>query len=140
MTKYAILVACAVLCLSTACLAQGSMPVGSSGQLGHLSLQESATQRAAEAAGRGAREVRKAEEAKDPAEQKKHWARAQEHFLRSLKIEQNFDALLGLGRADLALGDAAGARSSCREALALKPGSGEAQACVESAEALLAVK
>jgi hypothetical protein len=118
--------------------AQGSIPAGSSRQLGQVSQTEDVTHRAAAAYNRGAREMRKAADAKDPADKKKHYAAAQAQFKKSLDLEQNFDALLGLGQADLALGDNAGARASCRDALGLKPASTEAKACAESAEANLA--
>jgi uncharacterized protein HemY len=49
--------------------------------------------------------MRKAADAKDPADKKKHYAKAQEQFKKSLNLQQNFDALLGLGQVDLALGD-----------------------------------
>jgi hypothetical protein len=118
--------------------AQGSMPVGSSGQLGQMSQTEDVPHRAAAAYNRGARELRKAANAKDPADKKKHYSAAQAHFKKSLDLQQNFDALLGLGQADLALGDNAGARATCRDALILKPASTEAKACADTAEANLA--
>jgi hypothetical protein len=120
--------------------AQGSIPVGSSSQLGHLSQTEDVPHRAAEAYNRGAREMRKAADAKDPADKKKHYTKAQEQFKKSLTLQQSFDALLGLGQADLALGDNEGARVSCHDALSLKPASEEAKACADSAQANLAAK
>ncbi len=125
------------LVLAAAARAQGSMPVGSSAQLGHLAQTEDVPHRAAEAYNRGARELRKAKDAKDPVDKKKHYTAAQEQFKKSLNLQQNFDAALGLGQADLALGDNEGARASCRNALGLNPASAEAKACAESAEANL---
>ncbi|HVR07192.1 MAG TPA: hypothetical protein VMW75_04035 [Thermoanaerobaculia bacterium] len=118
--------------------AQGSVPVGSSSQLGHLSQTEDVPHRAADAYNRGIREMKKAADAKDAADKKKHYAAAQTQFKKSLNLLQNFDALLGLGQADLALGDSEGARASCRDALGLKPASEEAKSCVESAQTNLA--
>jgi len=123
--------------LPVAVRAQGNMPVGSSEQLGHISHQEDAVHRAAEAYNRGAREMRKARDAKDPADQKKHYTAAQAQFKKSLGLAQGFDALLGLGQASLALGDDQGAMTSCSEALALKPNSEEAKACADQAKTRL---
>jgi tetratricopeptide (TPR) repeat protein len=117
--------------------AQGSIPVGSSAQLGHLSQTEDVPHRAAEAYNRGVREMRKAADAKDPADKKKHYTGAQAQFKKSLSLQQNFDALLGLGQVDLALGDNEGAMASCHDALSLKPASVEAKTCAESAQANL---
>lgn len=118
--------------------AQGNMPVGSSAQLGHVSMQEDAAHRAAAAYNRGLREMKKAADAKDAADKKKHYREAQAQFNKSLGLQQNFDALLGLGQADLGLGDNQGAMSSCTEALALKPDNQDAKSCADTAKAKLA--
>ena len=137
--KRSVLIAAAAVAivLPTGARAQGSIPVGSSAQLGHLSQTEDVPHRAAEAYNRGVREMRKAADAKDPADKKKHYSAAQAQFKKSLNLQQNFDALLGLGQADLALGDNEGARVSCHDALSLKPASIEAKACAEDAQANL---
>jgi tetratricopeptide (TPR) repeat protein len=134
----AIIAAAIAIALPIGARAQGSMPVGSSGQLGQMSQTEDVPHRAAAAYNRGAREMRKAANAKDPADKKKHYAAAQDHFKKSLDLQRNFDALLGLGQADLALGDNVGARATCRDALSLKPTSTEAKACADTAEANVA--
>jgi tetratricopeptide (TPR) repeat protein len=118
--------------------AQGNMPAGSAAQLGHVSMQEDASHRAASAYNRGVREMKKAAEAKDAADKKKHYREAQAQFNKSLGLQQNFDALLGLGQADLGLGDNQGAMSSCTEALGLKPDNQDAKSCAETAKANLA--
>jgi tetratricopeptide (TPR) repeat protein len=135
--KLAIVASAIAFVLPAAAGAQGSMPAGSSADLGHVSLQEDAPHRAAEAYNRGSRELRKARGAKDPADQKKHYAAAQAHFKKSLDLQQNFDALLGMGQADLALGDNQGALTSCQQALGLKPGNDDAKSCADSAKAKL---
>lgn len=117
--------------------AQGNMSAGSSAQMGTVSMQEDATHRAAAAYNRGIREMKKAANAKDAADKTKHYKEAQVQFNKSLGLQQNFDALLGLGQADLALGDNQGAMSSCTEALALKPDHADAKACADSAKAKL---
>jgi tetratricopeptide (TPR) repeat protein len=118
--------------------AQGNMPVGSSAQLGHVSMQEDATHRAAAAYNRGLREMKKAADAKDAADKQKHYREAKAQFSKSLGLQQNFDALLGLGQANLALGDNQGAMTSCTEALGLKPDNQDAKSCADSAKAKLA--
>jgi tetratricopeptide (TPR) repeat protein len=123
--------------LPAAAGAQGSMPAGSSSELGHLSQREDVPHRAAEAYNRGIRELKKARDAKDPADQKKHYTAAQGHFRKSLDLLQNFDALLGMGQADLALGDSQGALTSCLQALGLKPNNEEAKSCADTAKAKL---
>jgi len=117
--------------------AQGNMSAGSSAQMGTVTMQEDATHRAAAAYNRGIREMKKAASAKDAADKTKHYKEAQAQFNKSLGLQQNFDALLGLGQADLALGDNQGAMTSCTEALALKADHPEAKACVDSAKAKL---
>ena len=117
--------------------AQGNMSAGSSAQMGTVSMQEDATHRAASAYNRGIREMKKAANAKDAADKTKHYREARAQFNKSLGLQQNFDALLGLGQADLGLGDNQGAMSSCTEALALKPGHPDAKACADSAKAKL---
>jgi len=123
--------------LPVAAHAQGNMSAGSSAQMGTLSLQEDAAHRAASAYNRGSREMKKAANAKDAADKAKHYHEAQAQFHKSLGLQQNFDALLGLGQADLALGDNQGAVTSCTEALALKPDHPDAKACADSAKAKL---
>jgi len=118
--------------------AQGNMPVGSSAQLNHVSMQEDATHRAAAAYNRGLREMKKAADAKDAADKQKHYREAQAQFNKSLGLQQNFDALLGLGQVNFALGDNQGALTSCTEALALKPDNQDAKSCADSAKAKLA--
>lgn len=137
MTQRMIIAFVFALVLPGCALAQGNMPAGSSAQMGTISHQEDPTKRAAEACSRGLREMRKARDAKDPADQRKHYIAAQEQFGRSLKLARTFDALLGLGQASLALGDAQGARSSCMEALGLKADSAEAKGCADQAAAAL---
>jgi tetratricopeptide (TPR) repeat protein len=117
--------------------AQGNMSAGSSAQMGTVSMQEDAAHRAASAYNRGIREMKKAANAKDAADKTKHYREAQVQFNKSLGLQQNFDALLGLGQADLALGDPHGAMTSCTEALALKPDHPDAKACADSARAML---
>jgi Flp pilus assembly protein TadD len=117
--------------------AQGNMSAGSSAQMGTVSMQEDATHRAAAAYNRGIREMKKAAGAKEAADKTKHYKEAQAQFNKSLGLQQNFDALLGLGQADLALGDNQGAMSTCTEALTLKPDHAEAKACADSAKAKL---
>jgi tetratricopeptide (TPR) repeat protein len=135
--KLAIVAVAIAVVLPAAAGAQGSMPAGSSSDLGHLSQREDVPHRAAEAYSRGLRELKKARDAKDPADQKKHYTAAQEHFKKSLALQQNFDALLGMGQADLALGENQGALSSCLQALGLKPGNEEAKSCADTAKAKL---
>jgi tetratricopeptide (TPR) repeat protein len=127
-----------VALLSPGAGGQGSMPVGPSAQLGQHAQTADVPHRAAEACGRGLGEMRKARKAKDPGEQRKHYAAAQGHFQKSLGLERNFDALLGLGQAELGLGDPRAAMSSCQEALELKAASAEAKACADEARAKLA--
>ncbi len=117
--------------------AQGNMSAGSSAQMGTVTMQEDASHRAASAYNRGIREMKKAANAKDAADKAKHYREAQASFNKSLGLQQNFDALLGLGQADLALGDSQGAMTSCTEALALKPGHADAKTCADSAKAKL---
>ncbi len=117
--------------------AQGNMSAGSSAQMGTVSMQEDSAHRAASAYNRGIREMKKAANAKDAADKAKHYREAQAQFHKSLGLQQNFDALLGLGQADLALGDSQGAMTSCTEALALKPDHPDAKTCADSAKAKL---
>jgi tetratricopeptide (TPR) repeat protein len=88
--------------------------------------------------GRGARELRKAKDAKNPAEQRKHYTAAQAAFRRSISLLENYDALLGLGEADLALGDTEEAIYSCQRALYLKRKSEPAKACIDQSLAIRA--
>jgi tetratricopeptide (TPR) repeat protein len=88
--------------------------------------------------GRGARELRKAKDAKDPADRLKHYSAAQAAFRRSISLQSNYDALLGLGEADLALGDTEEAIYSCERALDLKRKSEPAKACIDQAFAIRA--
>jgi len=125
------------LALPLAAHAQGNMSAGSSAQMGTVSLQDDAAHRAASAYNRGIREMKKAANAKEAADKAKHYREAQAQFNKSLGLQQNFDALLGLGQADLALGDNQGAVTSCTEALALKPDSQDAKTCADSAKAKL---
>jgi tetratricopeptide (TPR) repeat protein len=131
-------IAIAAAALPVLARAQGNMPVGSSAQLQHVSMQEDATHRAAAAYSRGLREMKKAADAKDAAGRQKHYREAKVQFNKSLGLQQNFDALLGLGQANLALGDNQGAMTSCTEALGLKPDSQDAKSCADSAKAKLA--
>ncbi len=135
--KLAIVAVAIAVVLPAAARAQGSMPAGSSSDLGHLSQREDVPHRAAEAYNRGIREMKKARDAKDPADQKKHYTTAVGHFKKSLDLQQNFDALLGMGQADLALGENQGALTSCLQALGLKPGHEEANSCAEVAKTKL---
>jgi len=136
-----ILTAFAVLALALAlplvAHAQGNMSAGSSAQMGTVSLQDDAAHRAASAYNRGLREMKKAANAKDAADKTKHYKEAQAQFNKSIGLQQNFDALLGLGQVDLALDDNQGAMTSCTEALALKPDHPDAKACADSAKAKL---
>ena len=88
--------------------------------------------------GRGARELRKAKDAKDPADKRKHYGAAQAAFRRSISLLENYDALLGLGEADLALGDTDEAIYACEGALSLKRKSAPAKACIDQAYAIRA--
>jgi tetratricopeptide (TPR) repeat protein len=138
LTAFAALAAFAMaIALPLVAHAQGNMSAGSSAQMGTVTMQEDATHRAAAAYNRGIREMKKAASAKEAADKTKHYREAQAQFNKSLGLQQNFDALLGLGQADLALGDNQGAMSSCTEALALKPDHADAKACADSAKAKL---
>jgi len=88
--------------------------------------------------GRGARELRKAKDAKDPADRLKHYSAAQAAFRRSISLIPNYDALLGLGEVDLVLGDTHEAIYSCERALDLKPKSEPARACINQGFAIRA--
>jgi len=137
-TALAALAALAIIAaLPLAAHAQGNMSAGSSAQMGTVSMQEDAAHRAAAAYNRGIREMKKAANAKEAADKTKHYREAQAQFNKSLGLQQNFDALLGLGQADLALGDDQGALTSCTEALALKPDHPDAKTCADSAKAKL---
>ncbi len=126
-----------VALLSPAVGGQGSMPVGSSAQLGQHAQTEDVPHRAAQECGRGLREMRKARQAKDRGEQRKRYTAAEDHFRKSLGLVRNFDAVLGLGQAELALGDPQAALTSCQEALGFKPASAEAKACADEAKSKL---
>ena len=91
-------------------------------------------QRAAVHYGRGMKAKRKAENAKEPADQMKLYEKAKEELSKAVGYDPNFDATLALGQVYLALGKPESAISSCSRALALKPKNEQAQACVDEAE------
>ncbi len=113
----------------------GSMPAGSSRDLGQIQQQETPEKRASEAYNKGARSKRKAEGAKDAGEKQKLYQKAKADFAKSLAIAESFDALLALGQVDLALGDAQAALSHCSRAGQLKAGDQAVGACVQEATA-----
>lgn len=113
----------------------GSMSAGSSKDMGQLQQQETPEKRASEAYSRGLRSKRKADGAKDANEKQKLYQKAKADFVKSLDLLENFDALLGLGQVDLALGDAQAALTHCGRATALKAKDEAAAACVQEAKA-----
>jgi len=136
--RHAVMLALGVLLLAApgALRAQmGSMPAGSSRDLGQIQQQETPEKRATEAYNKGARSKRKAEGAKDAGERQKLYEKAKADFAKSLAIAESFDALLGLGQVDLALGDAHAALSHCSRAAELKAADSAASACVREATA-----
>jgi tetratricopeptide (TPR) repeat protein len=98
-----------------------------------LNQASSPTRRAADAASRGARYQRKADKEKDAGKKQELYTKAKAEFTKSLAEEQNFDAFLGLGQVDLALGDTRTALDVCSQAQALKPGDAGAKACIDQA-------
>lgn len=91
--------------------------------------------RAADHYNRGVRAMRKAEKAKEPAEQRKLYEKAKEELGKAVGIDANFDSTLALGQVYLALGMKESAASSCVRALALKPNNAEAKACMDATKA-----
>lgn len=95
------------------------------------------TTRAAQCYGRGARAMKKAKKQEAAGETEKaqeNYRRAKKEFSEAVGLQQGyFDALLGLGQAQLALGQKESALDSCTHALSVKPKSEEAQACTEAA-------
>ena len=108
--------------------AQGSIPFSTDG----MGSYKEPVHRAAEHYNRGVRAMRKAEKAKEPAEQRKLYEKAKEELGKAVGIDPNFDATLALGQVYLALGQKESAASSCVRALALKPKNAEAQACMDA--------
>jgi tetratricopeptide (TPR) repeat protein len=113
---------------ASAAFAQGSVITESMG-----GTYKDPVQRAADAYSRGARFKAKAEEAKEPRDKAKQYARAKEELVKSIGYTENFDALLALGQVYLALGQKPSALSSCAKAQAYKPNNEAAKACVAEA-------
>jgi hypothetical protein len=91
------------------------------------------SQLAADAYSRGMKAKRKAEKEKDPQDKKKLYEKAQDELEKSVKLQENYDALLALGQVDLALGDTASAGTFCSQAQSLKPGDAAAKDCMDNA-------
>jgi hypothetical protein len=98
-----------------------------------LNQASSPARRAADAYSRGARYQRKADKESDAGKKQELYTKAKAEFTKSLGEQQTFDAFLGLGQVDLALGDARTALDVCSQAQALKPSDAGAKACVEAA-------
>jgi hypothetical protein len=103
------------------------------GQSRTLNQASSPARRAADAYSRGARYQRKADKESDAGKKQELYNKAKAEFTKSLAEQQTFDAFLGLGQVDLALGDARTALDVCSQAQALKPSDAGAKACVEAA-------
>jgi len=86
---------------------------------------------------RGARELRQARRTQDPAERRQHLSAAMSHFKRSLALERNADALLGLGETALELGENQEAMQACQEALDWWSARKRAKVCFDQAVAAL---
>ncbi len=98
-------------------------------------------EKAAESYSRGAKTLRKAEGESDPEKKKKLLLRAKDDLSRSVAFQANYDALLALGQAYLALESPDAARDACSRALGLKPNDEKATACFhQSSEQVLAAK
>jgi cytochrome c-type biogenesis protein CcmH/NrfG len=90
-------------------------------------------QRASDAYSRGARYKAKAEQAKEPKEKAKLYARAKEELAKSVGYSENFDALLAIGQVYLALGQRVSALDACTKARGFKPNDEAAKACATEA-------
>lgn len=131
-----ILAAAVLVCLAADAPAHaqiGSMGAGSSAQMFQASQQETPEHRAVEAYNRAARDIKKAEGAKDPGLRRKLYEKAKDNLDRSLALWATFDSLLALGQVDLALGDVASALAVCTQAEGLKAGDAAARSCKEQA-------
>jgi hypothetical protein len=131
----------AVLCCAAALAAAGAahaqisrVPPGQLDPNRAMSQVRDPARRAADAYARGARTKRKAEEAKDPKERQKLFARAKDELNRSIDIQPSFDALLALGQVNLALGNPGPAHIACSQAQDLRPGDPAVRACLDQAE------
>lgn len=111
----------------------GSMGAGSSSQMYQASQQETPEHRAAEAYNRAARDIKKAEGAKDANDRRKLYEKARGDLKKSLDIKPNYDALLAMGRVALALGDPRSALDFCTQAESYKSGDATSNACKDEA-------
>jgi hypothetical protein len=111
----------------------GSMGAGSSAQMFQASQQETPEHRAVEAYNRAARNIKKAEGAKDPGQHRKFYEKAKDDLDTSLSLKTTFDSLLALGQVDLALGDVSSALTLGTQAESLKAGDAAARSCKEQA-------
>ena len=98
-----------------------------------LNQASSPARRAADAYSRGARYQRKADKESDAGKKQELYTKAKAEFTKSLGEQETFDAFLGLGQVELALGDPRTALDVCSRAQALKPGDAGAKACVDEA-------
>ncbi|NJN36626.1 MAG: tetratricopeptide repeat protein [Nitrospiraceae bacterium] len=94
-------------------------------------------EQASTAYSRGARALKKAEKQLAAGESEKahqSFARAKEDFSKAISLHPSyFDAMLGLGRAYLGLGNHESAKDACGRALGLQPNHLEARKCFDAA-------
>ncbi len=91
-------------------------------------------QKAMDHYGRGMKLKRKAETAKEPADQAKLYLKAKEELSKSIGYQGHYDGYLALGQVYLALGQKESALDACNHALGQKPKSEPAKACMEEAQ------
>jgi hypothetical protein len=111
----------------------GSMGAGSSSQMYQAAQQETPEHRAAEAYNRAARDIKKAEGARDANDRHKLYEKAKGDLKKSLDIKPNYDALLAMGRVALALGDPHSALDFCTQAESYRSGDAASRACKDEA-------
>lgn len=106
-------------------------PIGTEGMGSYRSSPE---QKAMDSYARGVRAKRKAEAAKEPADQIKLYLKAKEELAKSVGYLGHYDGYLALGQVYLALGQRESAVDACAHALGMKPNDEAAKGCVQEAQ------